>query len=313
MAQAVFRVVAAGPLVSVQDAGRRGSLRFGVPGSGPMDRKSLAIANGALGNPPGAAGIEVSRGGLVLKCEAGAVSVAIAGGGFAVQAGDARLGSWAVVTLRAGERLTIGQGPWGSWTAVAFAGDMQVHHWLGSAATHALSGFGGGMLRAGQQITVTQAQVVRDGAIPCPVWARPREVIHAVPGPQDRCFAASVLEAFFAAPFWLTDAYDRMGVRLRGPDLAPKAALNLPSEAVMRGSVQVAGDGVPTVLLADHQTTGGYPKIATILSDDLDGFAQLRPHDAVRFVRVGADQAVQIARQRARAVARYLQALAARL
>ncbi len=312
MAQAEFRVVAVGPLVSVQDGGRAGALRFGVPASGPMDRKSLAIANRALGNSAGAAGIEVSRGGLTLDCVAGAVSVAVAGGGFVVRVDRMLVGSWAVFTVRAGQRLQIAPGPWGSWTALSFAGALQATDWLGSAATHAASGFGGGAVRVGQRIIVDGAQVRHDAAIPCPVWARPRRVIHAVPGPQERFFAPATLEAFFAAPYRLTDAYDRMGVCLRGADLTPEAALNLPSQAIVRGAVQVAGDGVPVVLLADHQTTGGYPKIATVLSDDLDGFVQLRPHDAVRFVSIGADEAVQIARHRARAVDRYMAALVAR-
>ncbi len=309
MARAVFGVVDAGPLVSVQDGGRPGLMRFGVPGSGAMDRRSLMIANLALGNPSGAPAIEVSRGGLTLDCVEGAVSVAVAGGGFVVQVAGLRLGSWVVVTLRAGDRLTVRQGPWGSWTCLAFAGRMVARDWLGSAATHAPSGFGGGMLAPGQQIVVDAARQVAEGAIPCPVWARPRRVVHAVPGPQDRVFPPEALEAFFGAPYRLTDAYDRMGVRLRGPLVAAGSALNLPSQAIVRGSVQVAGDGVATVLLADHQTTGGYPKIATVVPDDLDGFVQLRPQDAVRFVAVEARAAVDRARSRARAVAGYLQAL----
>ena len=307
---ALLRVISAGPLVSVQDGGRRGCLRYGVPGSGPMDRKTLTIANLALGNPAGAAGVEVSRGGLTLECEAGSVSLAIAGGGFVVRVGDVAVGSWAVVTLRAGQRLVVGAGPWGSWTCLAFAGTLEVPQWLASAATHALSGLGGGMLVLGQLLRVTAPRVHADRALPCPVWARPRAVMHAVPGPQDRFFDPGALKEFFNSAYQLTDAYDRMGVRLQGPIVAPEAALSLPSQAILRGSVQVAGDGVPTVLLADHQTTGGYPKIATVLSDDLDGFAQLRPRDAVRFVAIGPQEAVLMARQRARAVERYVQTLA---
>jgi len=309
VAEAVLQVAAVGPQVSVQDGGRPGLLRFGVPASGPMDRRAFAIANAALGNPAGAAGIEVSRGGLVLDCVQGAVSVAVAGGGFVVEVDGARGGAWRVVTLHAGQRMVVRQGPWGSWTCLAFAGRMVARDWLGSAATHALSGFGGGVLTAGQAIRVRDARLVPDRVLSCPVWARPRPVLRAVPGPQDDCFAPQTVRAFFAEPFRLTDAGDRMGVRLRGPGIAPVAALNLPSQAILRGSVQVAGDGVATVLLADHQTTGGYPKIATVPGCDLDGFAQLRPQDAVRFVAVGAEAAVAQERQAARALQAYLAAL----
>jgi 5-oxoprolinase (ATP-hydrolysing) subunit C len=125
-------------------------------------------------------------------------------------------------------------------------------------------------------------------------------------GPQDRFFGADRIEVLLGATFRLTDAYDRMGVRLRGPSLAPEAALAIPSEAVLRGSIQVAGDGVAAVLLADHQTTGGYPKIATVVDSDLDGFVQLRPHAAVAFRALTPDRAVAARRARAQALARML-------
>lgn len=302
-----LRVVFAGPYVTVQDAGRPSLMRFGVPASGPMDAKAFAIAHAVLGNDPAATGIEISRGGLTLDCVAGQVTVAVAGGGFILNHTDQRLGSWAVLTLGKGDRLVIRPGPWGSWTYLAFAGRLQAPAWLGSQATHALSGYGGGILTAGQMLTVEDAQVLPiAGPIPCPVWARPRALLHAVAGPQDRFFAPETLEAFGSQPFYLTDAYDRMGVRLRGPKIVPVGALSIPSEPILRGSVQVNGEGVATVLLADHQTTGGYPKIATLLADDLDGFTQLRPQAAVRFRMITPMDAVTLARHRARVFQDYL-------
>lgn len=302
-----LRVAFAGPYVTLQDAGRPGLMRFGVPSSGPMDRKSFTIANAVLGKDPGATGIEVSLGGLTLDCVQGTVTLAVAGGGFILQKGAERLGSWSILTLTQGERLVIRPGFWGSWTYVAFAGKLKAATWLGSTATHGLSGFGGGKLFAGQVLTVEDVEVLPlQGPIPCPVWARPRSVLHAVAGPQDRFFSPETLNDFATQPFYLTDAYDRMGVRLRGPTLLPEAALSIPSEPILRGSVQVAGDGVATVLLADHQTTGGYPKIATVISDDLDGFAQRRPRDAVRFQLISTQAAVAIARQRARVFQDYI-------
>jgi 5-oxoprolinase (ATP-hydrolysing) subunit C len=305
MADARFVVRQVGPQVSVQDGGRRGSMRFGVPWSGAMDRKAMVVANAALGNDPGAAGIEVSAGGLVLDCIAGAVSVAIAGGGFVVDVSGALHGSWTVQTMRKGDSLALRAGPWGSWTYLVFAGGMVADHWLGSAATHVSSGLGGGKLAIAQEIVVTDTRTSAPRDLTCPVWARPRHQCHVVLGPQDQHFDILPL---LSDAFHLTDAYDRMGVRLRGP-LLPHKALHIPSEPIVRGSVQVSGDGVATVLLADHQTTGGYPKIATLLSDDVDGFVQLRPHDAVRFKAISAEQAVEMARFRARAFAGYLAAM----
>lgn len=305
-----LQVLAAGPQVTLQDGGRRGMMRFGVPASGALDRKALALANLALGNPPGAAGIEVSVAGLTLACLEGAVSVAITGGGFIVEHAGRRLGGWHVLTLRAGEELTIRKGPWGSWCYLAFAGGLDVPLWLGSAATHGPTGLGGGRIGPGQVLQLSAPRQVSERALICPVWARPRALLHAVAGPQDHHFAAETLEAFFANPFHLTDAWDRMGLRLRGPRVAPEGALSIPSQAILRGSVQVAGDGVATVLLSDHQTTGGYPKIATLLADDIDGLVQLRPRDAVRFMAITPDRAVAVARQRAAAFAAFVARIA---
>ena len=311
MTTARFRVTHAGPQVTVQDAGRPGLMRFGVPASGPMDRSSFAIANAALGNPPGQAAIEVSRGGLGLECLDGAVTVAIAGGGFIVQAGVHKAGSWAAVTIRAGETLTLRPGPWGSWAYLAFAGNLQAGKWLGSRATHGPSGLGGGVLAVGQtlQIAGVSLRPEREGRIACPVWARPRHILRCVAGPQDRFFSAQTLAAFGSSTFALTDAGDRMGVRLRGPALNPEAALWVPSEPIVRGSVQVSGDGVATVLLADHQTTGGYPKIATVISDDIDSFVQCRPHDLVTFAMIAPGAAIAVARSHHRAVSGFLDRL----
>lgn len=309
MAEAVLRIVHAGPHVTVQDGGRPGLMRFGVPASGPMDRGAAAVANAAIGNPPDAPVIEVSLAGLTAECEGGPLTMAVAGGGFIVALDGKLFGSWQVLTLRAGQRLVIRPGPWGSWTYLAVTGRLQVPEWLGSAATHGPSGLGGGRLAAGQRLVVDDPRILPDRVISCPVWARPRHLVRAVLGPQDRYFTPASIRAFQDEIFHLTGAYDRMGVRLRGPSLELAGALSIPSAPVLRGSVQVAGDGVATVLLADHQTTGGYPRIATVLSCDLDGFAQCRSGQAVRFRLITSAQALGAARIHARAVAMVLDGL----
>lgn len=311
MNDAVLQIRWAGPHVSIQDGGRPGLMRFGVPRSGPMDRLSFAAANVAVGNDAAAPAIEVSLGGLMLDCVAGRVGFAVAGGGFVVDHGGQRRGSWFAASLRAGERLAIRPGRWGSWCCLALGGHLDVPLWLDSASTHALSGLGGGPLVAGRTIRVGDVRPAPDHARPiaCPVGARPRSEVRVTIGPQQRFFAPDTLAAFLAGPWHTTDAGDRMGVRLAGPRVAPDATLDMPSEPVARGSVQVAGDGAATVLLADHQTTGGYPKIATVLDCDLDAFVQLRPRDAVAFRPVGAEQAVGIARTAARTAAAWLSGL----
>jgi len=309
MTDTTLRVAFAGPQVTLQDAGRPGFMRFGVPASGPMDRASFAAAQMVVGaGEAGGAAIEVSRGGLRLDCLTGAVTLAVAGGGFIVEHDGQTGGAWQVLTLRAGQTLTLRAGPWGSWTYVAFAGQMQGTVWLGSRATHAVSGQGGGSLTAGQVLTVTGARVLpaREGPVPCPVWARPRAVLRCVDGPQERFFDADARATLTGASYVVTDAADRMGVRLRGPALTPIGALSIPSEPILRGSVQVAGDGVATVLLSDHQTTGGYPKIATVLGCDIDGFVQCRPQDRVAFRRITPAEAVAATRAQAVRLATWL-------
>lgn len=312
MAEARLLIRHAGPHVTIQDGGRPGLARFGVPASGAMDRPALALANAALGNPPGQAAIEVSAGGLVVELISGAVTLACAGGGFVLDLGGRRLGSWSVVTLNAGDRLAIRPGPWGMWTYLAVAGQLPAETWLGAQATLSTAGMGGGRLVAGAEMTLTGAETRpwREGPIPCPVWARPRAEVPVVMGPQDRYFAPDTRATLVEAPFRLTAAYDRMGVRLDGPRLPPEGALAIPSEPVLRGAIQVSGDGVPTVLLADHQTTGGYPKIATLPGPETDRFAQLRPGARFRFRAIPAEAATLMARQRAAMLARCLAGLA---
>lgn len=301
-----LRVLRAGPHVSLQDVGRRGLMRYGVPASGPMDRKSHAIAQAALGSAAGALAVEVSVGGLALACEQGAVSVAIAGGGFQVRLGDQAFASWAVLSLRAGDTLSIDAGPWGSWCYLAFAGELQAGLWLGSSATLATSDFCGGLIKADRVISVESPRVLTTAPgeplqrlLDCPVWARPARHVCAVLGPQQRFFDDATQALLASEAFELTHSYDRMGVRLRGPALLPQGALSIPSEPIVRGSVQVSGDGTATVLLSDHQTTGGYPKICTLLSDDADRLAQCRPRDRFRFELLSPAQAIERTRDRA--------------
>lgn len=299
---AIFTVTFAGPHTSFQDAGRFGSMRFGVPASGPMDRLAHAAANLAIGNPSDATAIEMARGGLVMTCDAGAVTVAVTGGDMVVDHADERTNEktvgWSALSLRPGQRLTIKPGTWGGWAYLAVAGGFDASRWLGSAATHSMSGFGGGAVRTGQQIVVDDATVRsdREGEIPMPSWTRPTGDVRVVMGPQDHHFTESALAAFGSSAFRLTDASDRMGVRLDGPPLALRDVLSIPSEPIVRGSIQVAGDGVPTILLADHQTTGGYPKIATVIGADVDRVAQMRSGDEIRFLSVRPDEAIGIVR-----------------
>ena len=152
MSRARLKVLGAGPLVTIQDGGRFGLMRYGVTRSGPMDRPAFAIAQQALGQDARSPVIEVSLAGLRLQCVDGAATFAVAGGGFKVSIDGKALSSWCVATLSAGSQLTIAPGAWGSWCYLAFGGRLDVRSWLGSSSTFSLAGLGGGSVVTGQEL-----------------------------------------------------------------------------------------------------------------------------------------------------------------
>lgn len=299
MAETRLVVNAVGPMVSIQDAGRMGKMRFGVCASGPMDRFAHACANVAVGVDQDSTAIEISLGGLTVECVSGEVTVAVAGAESVVKHNEVQLAPWCVTTLHPGDQLSVRGGPHGSFAYLAFAGSLQCTPWLGSTATHTLSGFGGGVLSSGQELIIASSLNLpdREGGLEIPDIAQPLRQAHVVAGPQDACFLEASVSTFLSQTYRLSSAYDRMGVRLDGPHLTMKDALSIPSEPLVRGSVQVAGDGIPTVLLADHQTTGGYPKIATVISTDTDRLVQLRAGQPVEFVQITPAQAIALTRK----------------
>jgi allophanate hydrolase len=310
MAEARFTVRACGPLVTYQDGGRQGMMRFGVAASGPMDRLAHATALAALGQPEGATALEVSLGGLELVCDAGEVSFCVTGGEFQVVHAGATLRSGCVRTVRAGETLAIRPGRAGSWATLAFCGEPACRAWAGRTATHSTSGLGGGLLAAGDALVVGDARVCeeREGELPpVPIGLRERPRLRVVLGPQTEHFEPGCTERLLGSTYAASAARDRMGMRLEGPALPLRQALSIPSEPLVRGSIQVNGEGVASILLADHQTTGGYPKIATVVSCDLDAVAQLRPGEALRFEAVDPGQAVALARAQGAAARDYLE------
>ena len=298
MSDVEFSISFAGPLVTFQDIGRPGNMRYGVSASGPMDIVSFEAANAVLGNETKQTAIEISLGGLILQCHEGSITLAITGGDFLIEYQGQKISSWTVLTIQKGERLSIRAGKSGSWAYLAFSGKLNVKDWLKSNSTHSTSGFGGGVLKTGQKFTLTDAsnQANRIGPILKPSF-NTNDLIHAVLGPQDQYFINTAIEIFSDSIFKVSDNYDRMGMQLTGPKLELKSALSIPSEPVVKGSIQVSGDGIPTILLADHQTTGGYPKIATVISSDINRLVQFRSNQSVKFVLINSNEALQKTRK----------------
>ena len=298
MSDVEFSISFAGPLVTFQDIGRPGNMRYGVSASGPMDIVSFEAANAVLGNDTKQTAIEISLGGLILQCHEGSITLAITGGDFLIEYQGQKISSWTVLTIQKGERLSVRAGKSGSWAYLAFSGKLNVKDWLNSSSTHSTSGFGGGVLKTGQKFTLTDAsnQENRIGPILKPNFYT-NDLIHAVLGPQDQYFMNTAIKIFSDSIFKVSDNYDRMGMQLTGPKLELKSALSIPSEPVVKGSIQVSGDGIPTILLADHQTTGGYPKIATVISSDINRLVQFRSNQSVKFVLINSNEALQKTRK----------------
>ena len=308
MSDVEFSISFAGPLVTFQDIGRPGNMRYGVSASGPMDIVSFEAANAVLGNETKQTAIEISLGGLILQCHEGSITLAITGGDFLIEYQSQKISSWTVLTIQKGERLSIRAGKSGSWAYLAFSGKLYVKDWLKSNSTHSTSGFGGGVLKTGQKFTLTDAsnQANRIGPILKPSF-NTNDLIHAVLGPQDQYFMNTAIEIFSDSIFKVSDNYDRMGMQLTGPKLELKSALSIPSEPVVKGSIQVSGDGIPTILLADHQTTGGYPKIATVISSDINRLVQFRSNQSVEFILISSNEALQKTRKFLDIKEKYLQ------
>jgi len=308
MSDVEFSISFAGPLVTFQDIGRPGNMRYGVSASGPMDIVSFEAANAVLGNDTKQTAIEISLGGLILQCHEGSITLAITGGDFLIEYQGQKISSWTVLTLQKGERLSVRAGKSGSWAYLAFSGKLNVKDWLNSSSTHSTSGFGGGVLKTGQKFTLTDAsnQENRIGPILKPNFYT-NDLIHAVLGPQDQYFMNTAIKIFSNSIFKVSDNYDRMGMQLTGPKLELKSALSIPSEPVVKGSIQVSGDGIPTILLADHQTTGGYPKIATVISSDINRLVQFRSNQSVEFMLINSTEALQKTRKFLDIKEKYLQ------
>ena len=310
---AIVRVLSAGPGATLQDAGRHGYLRFGVTAAGPMDRIAHATANLAVGNSADATALEVSVGGIEVTAESGPLHVAVAGGEFTLSLDGRPLPPAVILNLDEGAVLKIRAGRSGSWCYLAVAGRFVVPKVLGSHATHSRTGFGGvggraivagdrlGIERSGRR-SISSAP--SSSAIVAPWLDRPLDTIRVVLGPQHDYFADDQISAFLAGPWSVSARSDRMACFLEGPRLTHARGYNIVSDGIAMGAIQVPGDGRPIVLMADRQSTGGYPKIATVIGPDLGRLAQARPGAAFSFEAVSIGQAVEARREEAALLAR---------
>jgi len=305
-----LKVLSPGLHTTVQDLGRVGYQALGVPVSGALDPVALQLGNALVGNPPGAAALEILLSGPSFEVAAETARVAVAGPGASLLIGGGAhvVPAWQSVTLSRGGAFQVNLGREVVCAYIALEGGIAVRSVLGSASTYvraALGGFDGRALQRGDFLRLATDRVVEraEQRLPSPPAAGSERAIRVILGPQQDHFTDNALAALLDAEFRVSQSADRMGMRLEGPLLRHRRGWDIVSDAIVTGAIQVPGSGQPILLLADHQTTGGYPKIATVISADLPVVGRRHPGDAIRFAAVSIDEAEQLARDEERHLA----------
>lgn len=279
-----FEVLQTGPLTVVEDQGRSGLAHLGVTGAGAADRASHALANRLVANPPDRAALEVTLGGLSLRLHGGSVDIAVTGADCDPAVNGIPFGLNSVRSVRPGEVITLSTPSAGVRSYLAVRGGIDVDSVLGSRSYDTLSGIGPPPLRAGDRIPVGPAGGGFPSIDQAPIAAVAGGVVSltVIRGPRDDWFTDP--DALTRHHWTVSDHTDRIGVRLIGGPLEQRwPGRELPSEAMLRGAIQVPPSGQPVILGADHPVTGGYPVIGVLVDADTDTAAQLRPGQSVRF------------------------------
>lgn len=302
-----IEVITAGARTMVQDSGFSNAREQGVPAGGVLDRAALRFVNALLGNPPETEALEVALVSPALRAVEGPVRLALSGtlqGVVRAPDGAERpVAPWSATTIATDHTLILSAPERGGIGLIGVGGGLDLPLVLGSRSTCLKAGFGGNKGRCLQKGDIlplrgdAPAQPGQDmGFATVPVSRT--GPIRVVKGPQEEWFDPADYARFLEAPYRITPKYDRMGMRLDGVRMmfsAGKTA-DIISDGVAPGAIQVPANGLPIILLADAQTTGGYPKIATVISTDLPRLSNLMPGDALQFQAVSVAEAEAIAR-----------------
>jgi antagonist of KipI len=284
----VIQVQSPGLLTTIQDLGREGFGPLGVSPSGAADPLSLRIGNRLVSNPQGAAGLEMTLLGGAFFFPQDA-TIALTGSDFGATLDGISLDLWKSTPVKPGQTLRVGSTRSGARCYLSVHGGIAVKPFLGSASTHLLSGLGGhdgralrkgDVLHIGHQITSLPKKTVVATAFD---QLAPRKLLRVTPGPQSDSFPELSLRAFYESTYRVAEESNRMGLRLHGPSIPRESSDEMITEGVSLGAVQITASGLPIILFVEQQTTGGYPKIANVISADLHSLGQLRPRDEIRF------------------------------
>ena len=303
MSNTAFEVAQPGLLTTVQDLGRRGYQRYGIPVCGALDPVSLRIANILVGNVESAAGLEVTVFGPELNFTTEA-TIAVTGAAFDLRLDSIPVPSWESVPVRVGTTLSFGGARDGVRGYLAISGGVDVPPVMGSRSTDLKGGFGGldgRALQVGDVLSAAESPVAAQPSrrtLPLSISREPtfgqRFQIRVVLGPQDGLFSETGIGVLLTSEYAVSLDSDRMGYRLQGPPIEHVRGPDIVSDGSALGSIQVPGSGEPIVLLADRGTTGGYTKVATVISPDIGLLAQAMPGAAIRFTPVSVEEAHDI-------------------
>ena len=299
-----LEVITPGLMTSVQDRGRFGFLALGISVSGALDPDGFDLANALAGNEAGTGALEIRMLGPTLEVTAESVTVALAGTGAGIEVMSPEremISACRSVTFRKGQVFRIGAIGDSAVCYLAVHGGFDLPDVYGSQSTCMSAGFGGfhgRILEKGDCLPLRKAAAE---SVSQRILRRPPEpdsspVIRVIAGPQDDYFSAAGIETFFGTGYTVSQAVNRMGMRLEGAAVAHEKGFNIASDGIVRGAIQVPGNGLPIILMADCQTTGGYPKIATVISTDMPKLGRMMPGADIRFEAVSVEEAEAVAR-----------------
>lgn len=302
-------ILSPGPLSTVQDEGRFGAMGMGFSPGGAMDVYSMKLANLLAGNAPGLGVIEMTMAGLTARFDCSCV-IALTGADMGPRINGIPIDMYRAIALSPGDTLSMEAARNGVRAYLAVSGGFALPSVMGSVSTNlkcGLGGFQGRKLQKGDRLPLNQGMSL-PGTGDRRVTPRNRYpdtiTLRVLPGPQEDAFTERGIAAFLGEAYTVTAQSDRMGIRLSGEKIENKNGVDILSDGIATGSVQIPASGMPIIMMADRQTTGGYAKIATVISADLKLAAQARPGTRIRFAKVSQREAVRLRREEARELKR---------
>lgn len=295
-------ILSPGPLSTIQDEGRFGAMGKGFSPGGAMDPIAMKLANLLVGNAPGMGVIEMTMAGITARFDCDSV-IALTGADMSARRNGVPIERYRSIAVHAGDTLTMGAALHGMRAYLAVTGGFDLPVVMGSVSTNlkcGLGGFRGRKLQKGDELPLNQsvpASVFGERRLAIPDSCPDVVTLRVLLGPQDDAFTERGIAAFLSSEYTVTGQSDRMGIRLSGERIESKHGVDILSDGIATGSIQIPASGTPIIMMVDRQTTGGYAKIAAVISADLSLAAQVRPGTRIRFVTVPEQEAIRLRRE----------------